>query len=64
MAIAMQGNWTIRVKSKKAVYGQRFVIAGGTSADGVCACRCSMISASVRPSTGWLSGPDESPGQP
>jgi hypothetical protein len=35
VAISMQGNWTVRVKSKNAVYGQRFLVAGGTSADGV-----------------------------
>lgn len=34
MAIALQGYWTVRIKSKSAAYAQRFVIAGGTSADG------------------------------
>lgn len=35
MAITMQGNWTVNVKSKSAAYQQRFVIQGSDSADGV-----------------------------
>ncbi len=35
MAITMQGNWTVSVKSKTAAFQQRFVIQGSDSADGV-----------------------------
>jgi hypothetical protein len=34
MAITMQGNWTVRVKSKSAAFAQRFQIIGSDSADG------------------------------
>lgn len=35
MAITMQGNWTVKVKSKHAGFKQRFRIQGSDSADGV-----------------------------
>ena len=35
MIISMQGNWTVRVKSKSAAYSQRFIISGATSGNGV-----------------------------
>ncbi len=35
MIISMQGNWTVRVKSKSASYSQRFIINGATSGNGV-----------------------------
>jgi len=34
MIIAMQGNWTVRVKSKSAAYSQRFIIIGATIGNG------------------------------
>jgi len=34
MAITMQGNWTVSVKSKTAAFQQRFVIQGSANADG------------------------------
>src|SRR5215216_570018 len=34
MIISMQGNWTVRVKSKDAAFPQRFVISGATSGNG------------------------------
>ncbi len=34
MAITMQGNWTVSVKSKSAAFPQRFVIAGASSGNG------------------------------
>jgi len=34
MSIAMQGNWTVRVKSKNAAFGQRFQIIGSVSGGG------------------------------
>lgn len=34
MIIAMQGNWTVTVKSKGAAFPQRFVVQGATSANG------------------------------
>ena len=35
MQISMQGNWTVRVKSKNASFPQRFIITGATSGNGV-----------------------------
>lgn len=35
MAISMQGNWTVKFKSKEAAYDQQFVISGATSGNGV-----------------------------
>lgn len=35
MIIAMQGNWTVRVKSKSAAYSQRYIVSGATSGNGV-----------------------------
>jgi hypothetical protein len=35
MIISMQGNWTIRVKSKDAAFDQRFIISGATTGNGV-----------------------------
>lgn len=35
MIISMQGNWTVRVKSKSAAYSQQFIISGATSGNGV-----------------------------
>ena len=35
MIISMQGNWTVRVKSKDAAFPQRFVISGATTGNGV-----------------------------
>ena len=34
MAITMQGNWTVRVKSKAASFPQRFQISGSNAANG------------------------------
>ncbi|MEP6900218.1 MAG: hypothetical protein ABJA66_00630 [Actinomycetota bacterium] len=34
MIITMQGNWTVRVKSKNAAFPQRFIISGATSGNG------------------------------
>lgn len=34
MQIAMQGNWTVRVKSKNAAFPHRFIITGATSGNG------------------------------
>jgi len=34
MAIPMQGNWTVSVKSKSAAFPQRFIIAGADSGNG------------------------------
>ncbi len=34
MAITMQGNWTVRVKSKSAAFSQRFHISGSDFSDG------------------------------
>ena len=34
MAITMQGNWTVSIKSKAAAYEQRFIVQGSDSADG------------------------------
>jgi hypothetical protein len=34
MAITMQGNWTVSVKTKNAAFAQRFIIAGATSGNG------------------------------
>ena len=34
MIISMQGNWTVRVKSKEAAFPQRFVISGAASGNG------------------------------
>lgn len=34
MTITIQGNWTVKVKSKSAAYKQRFVIKGSDNADG------------------------------
>lgn len=34
MAITMQGNWTVSVKSKNASFPQRFIIAGAASGNG------------------------------
>lgn len=34
MIISMQGNWTVRVKSKNAAFNQRFIISGATSGNG------------------------------
>ncbi len=34
MIISMQGNWTVRVKSKDAAFVQRFVISGAASGNG------------------------------
>ncbi len=34
MPITMQGNWTVRVKSKAADWAQRFIISGSDNADG------------------------------
>lgn len=31
----MQGNWTVRVKSRSATYPQRFIITGATSGNGI-----------------------------
>lgn len=35
MIISMQGNWTVRVKSKSAAYSQQFIISGAISGNGV-----------------------------
>ena len=35
MIISMQGNWTVKVKSKNASYKQRFLVSGATSGNGV-----------------------------
>lgn len=35
MQISMQGNWTVRVKSKNASFPQRFIITGAASGNGV-----------------------------
>jgi hypothetical protein len=35
MFISMQGNWTINVKAKQAVFPQRFVVSGAASGNGV-----------------------------
>lgn len=35
MAISMQGNWTVKVRSKEAAYAQQFVISGATSGNGI-----------------------------
>lgn len=35
MGIAMQGNWTVRVRSRNAAYAQRFVIDGAQVGNGV-----------------------------
>ena len=34
MIISMQGNWTVRVKSKDAAFDQRFIVSGATSGNG------------------------------
>lgn len=34
MIITMQGNWNVRVKSKNAVFNQRFIVSGATSGNG------------------------------
>ena len=34
MIISMQGNWTVRVKSKNAAFPQRFIINGATTGNG------------------------------
>ena len=34
MAITMQGNWTVSVKSKDAAFPQRFLISGAVSGNG------------------------------
>jgi len=34
MIISMQGNWTIKVKSKSAAYDQRFIVSGATFGNG------------------------------
>jgi hypothetical protein len=34
MIISMQGNWTVRVKSKSAAFPQQFKIIGATSGNG------------------------------
>jgi len=34
MIISMQGNWTVRVKSKDAAFPQRFVVSGATTGNG------------------------------
>lgn len=34
MLISMQGNWTVRVKSKNAAFAQRFVVSGATTGNG------------------------------
>src|SRR5262245_35353811 len=34
MIITMQGNWTVRVKSKNAAFPQRFIISGATTGNG------------------------------
>src|SRR5947209_5274454 len=34
MIISMQGNWTVTVKAKNAVFAQRFVISGATAGFG------------------------------
>jgi len=35
MIIAMQGNWTVTVKSKNAAYPQRFIVQGATLGNGI-----------------------------
>ena len=35
MSVTMQGTWTVKVKSKSAVFPQRFVIAGADAGNGV-----------------------------
>src|SRR6185437_8738349 len=35
MIISMQGNWTVKVKSKSASFPQRFIISGAISGNGV-----------------------------
>ena len=34
MLISMQGNWTVRVKSKEAAFDQRFIVGGATTGNG------------------------------
>src|SRR4051812_1273597 len=34
MIISMQGNWTVRVKSKNAAFPQRFIVNGATTGNG------------------------------
>jgi len=34
MIISMQGNWTVKVKSKSAAYDQQFIVRGATSGNG------------------------------
>jgi hypothetical protein len=34
MIISMQGNWTVKVKSKSAAYDQRFIVSGANSGNG------------------------------
>jgi len=34
MIVSMQGNWTVKVKSKNAAYAQRFIISGAASGNG------------------------------
>src|SRR5215831_9657349 len=35
MIISMQGNWTVRVKSRSADFPQRFIITGAASGNGI-----------------------------
>ena len=35
MIIAMQGNWTVTVKSKSAAFPQRFIVQGATTGNGI-----------------------------